>query len=127
MMFCNPGLILLEAAHRAVLSSFKVPQGAIDCFLPALPFDGISFLFPGAQAPVQPNSCILSSSIFKSAVATFSSRCSTLEVPGIGNMTGDRASSHARATCDGLACRRAAIRLIGSSHLKAGPRVDHRD
>ena len=35
--------------------------------------------------------------------ATFSTRWTTLEVSGIGNMTGDRASSHANATCEGVA------------------------
>src|SRR6266849_4451820 len=59
------------------------------------------------------SSCHLFASIFNSAAATFSSRCSTLEVPGIGSMTGDRASSHARATWEGVAFHRAAIRLIG--------------
>src|SRR5260370_15875403 len=61
------------------------------------------------------SSCHLFASIFNSAAATFSSRCLTLEVPGIGSMTGDRASSHARATRDGVAFHRAAIRLIGLS------------
>jgi hypothetical protein len=43
---------------------------------------------------------MVSSSILKSAAATFSSRWLTLEVPGIGRITGDRDSNHARATCD---------------------------
>ena len=35
--------------------------------------------------------------------ATFSSRCSTEDVPGIGSITGERASSHASAICAGVA------------------------
>jgi hypothetical protein len=38
-----------------------------------------------------------------SAAATFSSRCATFDVPGIGNITGDRFSNHASASCDGVA------------------------
>src|ERR1700686_2145511 len=55
------------------------------------------------------------------AAATFSSRCSTLDVPGIGSITGDRASSHARATWDGVAFNRVAIRLIGLSEPETRP------
>src|SRR4029077_16562466 len=63
----------------------------------------------------------LLASISNSAAATFSSRCSTLAVPGIGSMTGDRASSHARATWDGVAFHRAAIRPIGLSEPETRP------
>ena len=64
---------------------------------------------------VSPRSCSLRSSIFKPAAATFSSRWATLEVPGMGSMTGDRASNQARATWAGLAFMRAATRLTGPS------------
>ena len=37
------------------------------------------------------------------AAAVFSSRCSTLDVPGIGSITGERWSSQASASCDGVA------------------------
>jgi hypothetical protein len=37
-------------------------------------------------------------SIFRSAAPTFSSKCCTLDVPGIGNITGERHKSHANAT-----------------------------
>jgi hypothetical protein len=37
------------------------------------------------------------------AAARFSSRCATDEVPGIGSITGERASSQARATWAGVA------------------------
>jgi hypothetical protein len=43
------------------------------------------------------------SSISRSAAATFSSKWLTLEVPGMGSMTGDFRSSHASATCAGVA------------------------
>src|SRR6266850_1893969 len=41
------------------------------------------------------------------AAATFSTTCATVEVPGMGKMTGDRASSHANATCEGVTFFRA--------------------
>ena len=37
------------------------------------------------------------------AAPMFSSRCVRREVPGMGSMTGDRCSSQASATCDGVA------------------------
>jgi hypothetical protein len=37
------------------------------------------------------------------AAPMFSSRCVRRDVPGMGSMTGDRCSSHASATCDGVA------------------------
>ena len=60
-------------------------------------------------------------SMFSAAAATFSSRCLTLEVPGIGSMTGDRASNHARATCEGVAFHRAAMRPARLSGLETRP------
>jgi hypothetical protein len=45
--------------------------------------------------------------------ATFSSKCSTFEVRGIGRATRDQDSSHAKATCDGLAFNCAARRVTG--------------
>ena len=44
-----------------------------------------------------------SSLSFSEAAATFCSRCSIEEVPGIGSMVLDRRSSQASATCVGLA------------------------
>src|SRR5262249_45435325 len=38
----------------------------------------------------------------RDAARTFSSRCSIEEVPGMGNVTGDRFSSQARAICFGV-------------------------
>ena len=37
------------------------------------------------------------------AAATFSSKCATFDVPGIGSITGERFSNHASASCDGVA------------------------
>src|ERR1700757_1269242 len=42
------------------------------------------------------------SSSFTAAAATFSSRCSMREVPGIGSITGERCRSHASASCEGV-------------------------
>ena len=44
------------------------------------------------------------------AAAAFSSRWAIEPVPGMGSMTGERARSQARATCAGVAPRRAATR-----------------
>ena len=44
-----------------------------------------------------------SSDSIKSTAATFSSRCTTFEVPGIGNITGLRFSNHASAIWPGVA------------------------
>jgi hypothetical protein len=52
---------------------------------------------PHADFDNCPNSLILRSSTFTAAVATFSSRWLTREVPGIGSMTGERHNSHASA------------------------------
>jgi hypothetical protein len=48
-----------------------------------------------------------------SSAATFSSRCSTDDVPGIGNITAERASSQASAICAGVASCSLAIRPSG--------------
>jgi hypothetical protein len=59
-----------------------------------------------AHQPAEPaalNSSNSSSLSMISAAATFSSRCATFDVPGIGNITGDRFSNHASASCDGVA------------------------
>src|SRR5439155_14984984 len=42
-----------------------------------------------------------SGGILKVAAAVFSSKCAIEAVPGIGSMTGERASNHASATCAG--------------------------
>ena len=47
------------------------------------------------------------------AAAKFSSRCSIEDVPGIGSITGERASSHASAICAGVASCSRAIRSSG--------------
>ena len=60
-----------------------------------------------AGAPSVSNS---SSDSSISAAATFSSRCATFDVPGIGSITGERFSSQASASCEGVAsCRRAML------------------
>ena len=56
-----------------------------------------------------------------SAAATFSSRCATFEVPGIGSITGERFSSHASASCAGDASWSAAMRCSGPSAAASGP------
>jgi hypothetical protein len=61
---------------------------------------------PGSASPSRASSSAVSSS---SAAATFSSRCSTELVPGIGSITGARASSQANATCPGVASCATAI------------------
>ena len=48
------------------------------------------------------SSCMVLWSNFRAAAATFSSRCETREVPGIGSMTGERQSSQVKASCDGV-------------------------
>jgi hypothetical protein len=62
------------------------------------------------------------------AAPTFSTTWATLEVPGIGKITGDRASSQANATCDGVTFFRAATRRRGlSSPQLAGRQRKPRD
>ena len=59
---------------------------------------------PTSTPPAAPAIASRSSSLsVSSAAATFSSRCSTDEVPGIGSITGERASSQASATWPGVA------------------------
>src|SRR5207253_2211518 len=53
--------------------------------------------------------------------ATFSSRCFTLEVPGMGSITWDRRSSQASATCAGVAWSRAATRASRLLARSAAP------
>jgi len=49
------------------------------------------------QAPASASIAFHSSALnFTFAVAIFSSRCAREDVPGIGSITGDRCSSHAR-------------------------------
>ena len=50
------------------------------------------------------------------AAATFSSRCFTRDVPGMGSITGERRSSHAIALCETVAlCARATAAIAGLS------------
>ena len=56
-----------------------------------------------------------------SAAATFSSRWATFDVPGIGSITGDRFSSHASASCDGVASWSSAMRCSGPPGAASGP------
>src|SRR5499427_8070184 len=63
------------------------------------------------KQPFQDSSCRSSVERRTRAAATFSSRCATDDVPGMGTMTGERASSQAIATCTGVAPRRRATRL----------------
>lgn len=49
---------------------------------------------------------------FNSLLARFCFRCSGDEVPGISKMFGERCSSHASATCNGVALSPLATRLI---------------
>ena len=65
------------------------------------------------------------SSNFNPAAATFSSRL-TLEVPGIGSQTGDRASRHASVTWDGVAFHGSAARVIGLSSVMLAKCADYR-
>ncbi len=46
--------------------------------------------------------------ISSAAAATFSSRCATFDVPGIGSITGERCSSHTSESCETVAECRAA-------------------
>jgi hypothetical protein len=59
-------------------------------------------------ADAQPTSRISSAVSRIAAEATFSSRCLTFDVPGIGSMMGERASDHAIAACGIDSPRRAA-------------------
>src|SRR5436190_18926243 len=64
----------------------------------------------------------MSSSVRRTrAAATFSTTWATLEVPGMGKMTGDRARSQADATCDGVTFFRAATRRRGLSASVSWP------
>jgi hypothetical protein len=62
---------------------------------------------PGPAAP-RGRSSMRSVGSTSSAAATFSSRCATLDDPGIGSSTGDLWSNQARATWEGDAPRRTA-------------------
>ena len=55
-----------------------------------------------------------------SAAATFSSRCATCDVPGIGNITGERFSSQASASCPGVAA------MVGRDALQRAVRRGQR-
>jgi Transposase DDE domain group 1 len=57
------------------------------------------------KQPFQDSSCRSSVERGIRAAATFSSRCASDDVPGMGTMTGERASSQAIATCTGVAPR----------------------
>ena len=50
-----------------------------------------------------------------------SSRCATLDVPGIGSITGERRRSQARASWDGVAPNRPAISAKGPPSLESAP------
>src|SRR6202158_5507251 len=60
------------------------------------------------------------------AAATFCSRCSIEEVPGIGSMTGDRRRSQASATCMGVAWCAFAIWLSTSPATLPAPNGNQR-
>src|SRR6516165_4904757 len=62
------------------------------------------------KQPFQDSSCRSSVERRIRAAATFSSRCATDDVPGMGTMTRERANSQAIATCMGVAPRRRATR-----------------
>src|SRR5277367_3085826 len=70
--------------------------------------------YPGEYAyalrPNFPRDLSVASSILSAAAATFSSRCSTCDVPGMGSIAGERQRSHARASCDGVIFNFAAAR-----------------
>src|SRR6202795_3763709 len=57
----------------------------------------------------------------REAAATFCSRCSTEDVPGMGTIIGEGCSNHARAICVGLALRACAIRLSTSPATLPAP------
>src|SRR5260221_2204865 len=72
---------------------------------------GVSFLaFSYALCAFFPKPANVSSSTWIAAAATFSSRCSTRDVPGMGKMTGDRCNNHTRASCEGEILSFAAFR-----------------
>ena len=56
-----------------------------------------------------------------SAASTFSSRWATLEVPGIGSITGERCSSQARASCAGVAPSLSLRAVSGPSRRARSP------
>src|SRR5260370_2241596 len=62
-----------------------------------------------------------SSDKWRETAATFCSRCSIEEVPGIGSMMGDRRRSQASATCMGLALCACAIWLSTSPAILPAP------
>src|SRR5262249_9512995 len=62
------------------------------------------------KQPFQDSSCRSSVERRIRAAATFSSRCASDDVPGMGTITGEWASSQAIATCTGVAPRRRATR-----------------
>ena len=75
----------------------------------------------GLRGPLKPITHACASSICRislgvssmSAAATFSSRCATADVPGIGSRTGERWRSHANASCAGVTASFSATRCSG--------------
>jgi len=61
-------------------------------------------LFESSQCDdvIRSSAFIASSDSSRSDAARFSRRCSTLDVPGMSRMFGERRSSHASATCIGV-------------------------
>src|SRR6202046_1082961 len=55
--------------------------------------------------PILSISCMVLSSNFSAAAATFSSKWDTRDVPGMGSITVERHSSQDSASCDGLTFR----------------------
>src|SRR5206468_12599828 len=55
----------------------------------------------GSSVLFQLSAARSSGGILRVAAAVFSSKCAIEAVPGIGSMTGERASNHASATCAG--------------------------
>jgi len=61
--------------------------------------------------PMESSCAMTSGASLSLATLRFSRRCSTDDVPGISSMLGDRWSSHASATCMGVASSDAATSL----------------
>ena len=68
----------------------------------------------GPQPPIASSSATVSASSVSDALATFSRRCATDDVPGISSRLGDRCSSQASATAIGVAPSRAATAFSSS-------------
>ena len=94
-------------------------DGEVDPPLPSAPSRRAPLILGGPSPEGLPQTALSYAAWGSSrlAAAMFSSRCLTDEVPGIGSITLDLLSNHARATCRGLASRFLSDLLYGVVRL----------